>query len=99
MVTPATRERITRLFPASVEPVATLLENECGRNLPSCAEASAAALERLHAAALRVSEGDWQQLTAAVRLAQVDWRDLLMAADFGLDPDAHRNWWPEPRPC
>jgi hypothetical protein len=33
-------------------------------------------------------------LRKAVELAQADWRDLLVAADFASDPQAHLQWLP-----
>jgi len=31
-------------------------------------------------------------LEAAIELANTDWRDLLMAAGFGEDLNAHQKW-------
>lgn len=74
-----------------------MLEVQCARNLPFCEKADAGALERLRFAALRVSRGDLARLSHAMREAQMDWRDLLMAADFGVDVNAHRAWFEELR--
>ena len=61
------------------------------------ADASEAALERLQFAALKLSEGNLDKLDRAVALANRDWRDLLMAAGFGEDVDAHKSGTPEQR--
>ena len=74
-----------------------MLEVQCARNLPSCANADAKSLERLRFAALKFSRGELKRLSHAIQEAQTDWRDLLMAADFGLDVDAHRIWLQELR--
>lgn len=49
-------------------------------------------VERIAAAALKVSEGSLERLEAATELAATDWRDLLMAAGFGHDVSAHKAW-------
>ena len=76
---------------------ARMLEKQCSRNLPFCENAKPAELERLHFAALKVSRGDLKRLSHAIHEAQMDWRDLLMAADFGLTVNAHREWLDELR--
>src|SRR5262249_23491957 len=50
--------------------------------------------ERLRFAALRLSHGDLRALDEAIALGRTDWRDLLMAADFGYDTQAHERWVP-----
>lgn len=97
-LTPLTRAHLATLFPAAQEPVAELLVRECGVNLPFCENADAAALERLRCAALKLSAGRWDKLKSAVALAKTDWRDLLMAAEFGTDVEAHLRWQPSPPP-
>jgi hypothetical protein len=72
---------------------ASLLAERCARNLPSCEKSDARTLERLRFAAIKVSRGKLDRLHHAVREAQMDWRDLLMAADFGCDMNAHRQWF------
>jgi hypothetical protein len=49
-------------------------------------------VERIAAAALKVSEGSLERLEAATELAATDWRDLIMAAGFGHDLSAHEVW-------
>ena len=51
-------------------------------------------LERVRSAAIRMSRGNMSDLREAVALAQLDWRDLLVAADFADDLEAHLRWMP-----
>lgn len=89
-----TRWLVDHLFkPEHRADAARMLTEQCSRNLPSCENANAAALERLRFAALKLSHGDLKRLSHAMREALTDWRDLLMAADFGLTVDAHRIWY------
>lgn len=55
---------------------------------------STASLERVRIAAIRVSRGSLPGLLQAIDLGQTDFRDLLMAAGFGRDVEAHLYWWP-----
>lgn len=57
-----------------------------------CEESDEVQLERVRFAALKLSKGDLRELKKAVKLAQTDWRDLLMAAGFGNDVNAHKKW-------
>lgn len=98
MLTPRTREYIALMFPAAQVEAADLLLHECGSNLPFLADADALALERYRFAALRLSGGRLDKLKSAIELAKTDWRDLLMAADFGNDAEAHLKWTPMPPP-
>jgi hypothetical protein len=78
-----TEKRMSLLFPPSQQQfVRTILFEECGNS------------ERLHFAALKLSEGRLDRLEHAIALAKVDWRDLLMAAGFE-EVDAHTSWLPE----
>jgi hypothetical protein len=72
-----------------------LLEDHCADNLPFCDQYSPEQMDRIRIAALKVSQGNYEALEKAVKLAQTDWRDLLMAADFGHDTQAHTRWIPE----
>lgn len=49
----------------------------------------ASLLERIRSAAVRVSGGDLMELRRALALAATDWRDLLVAAGFANDVNAH----------
>src|ERR1700681_4419109 len=71
---------------------ADLLMNECGSNLPFCENEGPLELERLRFAALKLSKGNLDRLLEAIELAKRDWRDLLMAAGFGEDVNAHERW-------
>ncbi len=89
----ATRTRLEKLFPEESQREATsLLEHRCGINLPGCADHDPHQMERIRFAALKLSQGDLIKLEAAVELAESDWRDLLMAAGFAEDVDAHQSW-------
>ena len=91
----ATRARMDLLF--SVEDrraAALLLEEECANNLPYLERAGPKELERYRLAALKLSNGSLVKLARAVEMAKIDWRDLLMAAGFGEEAQAHERWWP-----
>jgi hypothetical protein len=90
-----TKKRIDMLF-AEVEraEVVKVIADECGNNLPFCEGDTPEDLERIRLAVLKLSEGDITKLRDAVHLAQVDWRDLLVAAGFADDLQAHSRWWP-----
>jgi hypothetical protein len=94
-LTDEAQERVASLFPAqSRKQVCEILMKECGNNLPFCEELDARALDRLRFAVLKLSEGDLAKLWSAVELAKRDWRDLLVAAGFADDVQAHRHWKP-----
>ena len=97
-LSPDTEARLAALFSTKDRDAArVILRNECGNNLPFLQDLDARGLERFRFAALKLSEGDLAQLRKAVKLAQLDWRDLLMAAGFGHDPEAHLSWMPAER--
>ncbi len=94
-LTPACEERIGFLFaPGDRETVRRRLREECGSALPGLSELDAERLDRFRFAVLKLSEGSLEKLDRAIALAQADWRDLLMAAGFGEDVEAHRAWDP-----
>ena len=96
MLSPETWERINLLFSAEErEEVATLLDEQCGNNLPFLGRLNEYELERYRFAALKLSGGSLPQLHRAIKTAQTDWRDLLMVAGFGHDVHAHETWLPE----
>ena len=74
-----------------------MLVAECADDLPFLEDADDIDLERFRFAALKLSEGKMDKLREAVQLAKVDSRDLLMAAGFGQDVDAHSRWMPPER--
>ena len=69
-----------------------LLEAECGTNLPFMNRETPESLERIRFAVLRLSRGSMAELARAVSIARVDWRDVLVAAQFASDLDAHHAW-------
>ena len=94
-LSPKTEEHIAALFPLKFkDEVADLLVYQCGNNIPFCEKSDEFQLERVRFAALKLSHGDMGKLQEAIRLAQTDWRDLLMAAGFGEDVNAHKRWSP-----
>ena len=70
----------------------SLLENDCGENLPLLRETDKYGLERYRYAALKLSQGNIDKLREAIAVAKIDWRDLLVAAGFGHDVSAHKRW-------
>jgi hypothetical protein len=97
-LSPGTQKRLDVLFlPADRERAARLLMEQCGRNLPFLKGADEYDLERVRFAALKLSRGDIGELRRAIRLAKVDWRDLLLAAGFANDVEAHTRWYPRRR--
>ena len=94
-ISEATKQRVLAMFASGGAPEAeTLLAMDCGRNLPGMDDATAKELERIRFAAIRLSGGDIGRLRDAIRLAQIDWRDLLVAAGFADDIQAHERWQP-----
>jgi hypothetical protein len=88
-----TTRRLERVFPPQLRAdAALLLEGECGWNLPFCQSGTPASLERIRFAALKLSNGTIDGLRDAIELAQTDWRDLLVAAGFADDVNAHASW-------
>jgi hypothetical protein len=95
-ISPETEKRIGLLFPPDEhELVRAILLEECGNNLPFLQDIDEVALERFRFAALKLSEGKLDKLDHAIALAKSDWRDLLTAAGFGRDVNAHWAWLPE----
>jgi hypothetical protein len=92
-LTRSTRLLVKALFPPDeVLAAENLLVEKCGDNLPFCESSSAAGMERIRFAALKISRGDYSQLDGAVNLANTDWRDLLVAAAFANDTKVHEAW-------
>jgi len=88
-----TIKRLKALFPEETwEEAKLLLEKECGDNIPFCEKSNKYQMERIRFAALKLSDGNIEKLREAVGMAQVDWRDLLMAAGFSEDIEAHQKW-------
>ena len=91
-----TQRRVVALFPPDQrEEVSKLLASKCGNNLPGLESLSGSELERFQFAALKLSKGKIEEFFKAIELANLDWRDLLMAAEFGQDLNAHKSWFPK----
>lgn len=94
-LSPETERRLAALFEgaARVE-AADLLVAHCGDNLPFNQATDARSLERIRFAVLKLSNGSLAALREAIEVAQIDSRDVLMAAGFGRDVQAHQAWFP-----
>lgn len=92
-LSPATLEKVHRLFPEAEWPeVISLLERECSDTLPRYSGIDEPQrFERIQFAVLKLSEGSLPRLKHVIALAQRDWRDVLMGAGFG-SLDAHEHW-------
>jgi len=91
-----TKWRVDILFDSGDADIVTkILTDECGTNLPFCENLGPQELERIRFAALKVSAGNLPRLREAVRLGKQDWRDLLVAAAFANNVQAHREWIPQ----
>lgn len=91
-----TIEIVNSLFLAEQrKEVTELLEIECGENIPFCEDHDKYQMERIRFSVLKLSEGSIEKLVQAIELAQTDWRDLLVAAGFGYDVEAHNKWKPK----
>lgn len=81
-ITDHVRQCVAKLFsPGEAPEVIRILEDECHDYG-----------ERIHCAVLKISRGDIGRLRAAVKESHLDYRDVLMAADFGYDVNAHMKW-------
>lgn len=91
-LTPRLSAKIKALFPSQDHAFAEQwLVAECGDSVPFGAMGMKG-LERIRAAALKVSRGSLERLAAATSRAQISWRDLLVSADFAEDVHAHEAW-------
>ncbi|MEM9190839.1 MAG: hypothetical protein AAGF12_16765 [Myxococcota bacterium] len=88
-----TLARIAELFAPSDREHAAVQLLERSTSLAS-AFANEQMMERVHLAAIKCSEGSLVKLQAAIDLMNADWRDLLVAANFAHDVDAHLRWSP-----
>lgn len=90
-----TVELIKKVFPEETrEEAEELLKLECAENIPFCEDHNEFQMERIRFSVLKLSEGKIDKLVSAIELAQIDWRDLLVAAGFAHDTEAHENWVP-----
>ena len=92
-LSPRTKQLVEIFFsPKDIAEASQWLEEECGSNLPSCGQQDEYGMERIRFAAIKLSQGNMLKLLKAIDEARIDWRDLLMAADFGFDVNAHEDW-------
>lgn len=85
-------DRLRVLFAPADQPVAVDMLESADID---AAAGGAKTSDRIRIAALKVSGGDLDRLVDALIVARTDWRDLLVAADFAHDTEAHLNWWPD----
>jgi hypothetical protein len=90
-LSPLVRAVIDRAFPITDRiAVANLLVERCGDNLPLVRTGDA--IERVRLAVLKLAAGRAEAILDHLAVAQQDWRDVLVAAGFGSDLEAHRRW-------
>lgn len=95
-ITLRTKLVIAALFPENVRSfVKSELETYSSTNVPGCSHWTGIQLERIWFAVLKLSNGNLSQLESSVKLANSDFRDLLMAASFGHELEAHNKWYKE----
>jgi hypothetical protein len=83
------------IFPAKdLAEAERLISEECGESIPLWRDRTPTGLERIRLAVVRLSKGELADLRAAIREANTDWRDVLVAAGFANDIEAHRHWTP-----
>lgn len=68
------------------------LESECSTEALGCTGWAPEEMERIWFAVLKLGAKTDSAFDSAVLLAKTDWRDLLMAAGFGEDLEAHNKW-------
>src|SRR5262245_18425901 len=84
-----TRSQVSALFdPGDVATVTAMLEARCGAGLPLVKPEWTRLVDRIRAAAIKLSGGDVDRLRRAIDSANVDWRDVLVAAGFANDLEA-----------
>jgi hypothetical protein len=91
-LTPLVNKTIEKLFPKADdrETVGNILLEECSDTLPLAENPKE--IERIQLAVLKLSEGEAGKFLEAASLARLDWRDVLVAAGFGEDVEAHLKW-------
>ncbi len=81
-----------RVFPGDASAVEKLLLERCGDSLPLVQTSYDALAERIRFAVLKLSGGNHGELERHIIEAQKDWRDVLTAAGFAHDIEAHKKW-------
>ncbi len=90
-LTPLVQAVLARRFRAADrQTIAALLAEQCGATLPLIRDPAHA--ERIQLAVLKLARGRVDALLDHLAQAQLDWRDVLVAADFGNDLQAHLRW-------
>jgi len=83
VLTPLVIKKVRQLFPPDQQSEAiSLLEKECGHNLPFSEGDSAQDLERVRLAVIKLTGGSLAELQRQIDIARVDWRDVLSAAEY-----------------
>ena len=77
---------------SEAQKVCERLDNECGTEALLCEGWTPRQMDRIRYAVLRLATEKDMCLDSAINLAKSDWRDLLLAAGFGNDLDAHEKW-------
>lgn len=77
------------------ERVTDYLLNQCGDNLPLVDSTYHLLAERIRFAVIKLSDGNFEKLVAQTHEATMDWRDVLIAAGFADDTQAHLAWIPD----
>lgn len=84
---------VRRLAPDVAARVSELLFSRCTAERLGCTGWTTEQMERIWFAVLRVGGTSCTTVEAAVVQAETDWRDLLVAAGFEDDVEAHLMWW------
>lgn len=93
-LSPKTNRIVNILFKSrEAKEVSDMLENDCGTESLGCDGWSPEQMDRIRFAVLKLGNEKQGGLDAAIDLANTDWRDLLMAAGFGKDLNAHEEWY------
>ena len=82
---------VKRLFPRDHVAVYALLEEWAKKHVLHWKESPL----RVCAAMLKGSGGDLREFEKLLAMAYMDWRDVLVAAGFAQDADAHQKWLAE----
>ncbi len=90
-LSPVVAAVLARKFPITDRAaISDLLVNDCGSNLPLANDE--ALIERIRLAVLCLAVEHSADVLDHIRAAQVDWRDVLVAAGFASNLQAHLEW-------
>jgi len=93
-LTPRVLRVLDRLFaPEARHQMVTRLEHECSAEALGCPDWTPPQMERLWFSIVKLVHANPGRIDQTFILARTDWRDLLMAAGFGEELDAHEKWW------